>query len=151
MMSTIVQAICLWKSIAWRVVFAGLSLCLMLVGCQNPTAPSVQKLLADLAQLDLPFTPGEPVIGANPPLFPPDQYPIWVIAYQRPQRNVIFMHIAPSIAHAQQLERRLQTYATEYYGLGGIDLPGPVRYYRCTEVIVVYGALVGPGIDPAID
>ncbi|MFN8489335.1 MAG: hypothetical protein U0350_17260 [Caldilineaceae bacterium] len=47
----------------------------------------------------------------------------------------------------------IEAFAQNPYGLSGTDFPPGVmlRYYRCDEIIAVYGAWGNPGVDPAVD
>lgn len=121
----------------------------LLAGCQSPFHPRVQQLLGDLSREGITLTPTTPFIGTNSGLYPVDQEPVALMGYQR-DTSVFLIHVAPTVEHAEQLEERLELYATEEYGLRGLDLPGSLRYYRCEEVIIIHLIVLNSESDPFI-
>ncbi len=150
------QSIDGWKPSLCLVV-GSLMLCFPLASCLSFQDPCAQQVVVDLQQRNIQFKPTNPLGGVNSALFSPDLYPIGYLSYERRTSDggklidTLVLHVTQSITQTQQVESHLKTYADDPYGLRGLDLAGPVRYYRCGEVIAIYQAMWDTDMDPAVD
>ena len=112
--------------------------------------------MADLQAHGIAFTPSTHFFGTVTALFPPDLYPMPFLTYERRSAegtliDTLLLHSTQSFTQTQQVETAILRYAANEYGLRGVDLAGPVRYYTCGDLIAVYQAIWQTGIDPAVD
>jgi hypothetical protein len=147
------QAIRTWKV---TLCVVGLITLFVFAGCASFNEPVIRQLIIDLQHRGADFKPSSPFYGTISALFPPDLNPLSFIVYDRradngKQVDTLLIHVTQSISQTQQIASKLQTYAVAPYGLGGLDLAGPLRYYQCDKAIVVYQATWQTGIDPVVD
>ena len=129
---------------------------LVLAGCASWNLQEIQPLLADLQQQGVDFKSGYPFFGTISAAFPPNLYPLSFVMYERRADkakliDTLLLHVTQSMTQTQQVASSLQAYAADPHGLGGLDLAGPLRYYQCDKVIVVYQGVWDTGVDPVVD
>jgi hypothetical protein len=129
---------------------------LILAGCASWNLQEIPPLLADLKQQGLDFKPSYPFFGTISAAFPPTLYPTPFVAYERRTDkgkliDALLLHATPNMTQTQQVVSSLQAYAAAPYGLNGVDLGGPLRYYQCDKVIVVYQGVWDTSVDPLVD
>lgn len=129
---------------------------LMIVGCGDWNTPLIQQLMLNLQNRSVEFKPSEPFYGTMTAAFPLDLSPPFFVGYERRTTDekimdTLFFHASLSLTQTQGVKDRLQAYAADPFGLGAYDLAGPLRYYQCDTVIVVYQSGWAKGVDPVVD
>ena len=129
---------------------------ILLTGCISVRDVGAEELMQSLQKQGLEFERSRPAVLTATAAFPPTLHPLALLSYERRADtgelvDTLQIQSFPDVAQTDEAQRELQLYADDEYGLGALNLAGPLRYYRCEgNLIVVYQGTWFAEFDPLV-